>query len=239
MPETVEIAIVSFKDSSPPQSWLDNLKTFASTPGLITLYFGQQIEHPDKYNWVARWTSQSAIDDFHNNSNFKAWADAYAAPLATSVIKTTQETTGEPSVPLDSPCTEFFINHGASDDFHKARLDPFIQKLVDAKLPGLIGGSTGEYKTVINVNEEVPEHKEVILLLGWVNKEAHTALQGEGGSTFCLQLHDYTKRVEPILTLYYSYCLQSSHDSSLQQGVQPGKDESIQHGQSTEGEGNC
>ncbi|KAM0512237.1 hypothetical protein ACHAPE_009053 [Trichoderma viride] len=182
MPETVEIAIVSFKDSSPPQSWLDNLKTFASTPGLITLYFGQQIEHPDKYNWVARWTSQSAIDDFHNSPNFKAWADVYAAPLATSVIKTTQQTTGEPSVPLDSPCTEFFINHGASDDFHKERLDPFIQKLVDAKLPGLIGGSTGEYKTVINVNEEVPEQKEVILLLGWVNKEAHTALQGEGGT---------------------------------------------------------
>ncbi|KAL6887902.1 hypothetical protein GGI43DRAFT_262442 [Trichoderma evansii] len=183
MPETVEIAIVSFKDSpsSPPQAWLDNLKTFASTPGLIALYFGQQIEHPEKYNWVARWTAQSAIDDFHNSPGFKAWADIYAAPLATSVIKTTEETTNDPRIPLESPCTEFFINYGADDDFHKERLDPFIQTLVDAKLPGMIGGATGEYKTVINVNEEVLEQKEVILLLGWVNKEAHTSLQGKDG----------------------------------------------------------
>ncbi|KAH8124236.1 hypothetical protein ACSS6W_006953 [Trichoderma asperelloides] len=191
MPETVEIAIVTFKDSppSPPQAWLDNLKTFASTPGLIALHFGQQIEHPEKYNWVARWTGQSAIDDFHNSPGFKAWADVYAAPLATSVIKTTQETTGDPSIPLDSPCTEFFINYGVGDEFHKERLDPFIQTLVDAKLPGMIGGATGEYKTVINVNEQVPEQKEVILLLGWVNREAHTALQGEGGSAFPMPPH--------------------------------------------------
>ncbi|PTB39673.1 hypothetical protein M441DRAFT_81608 [Trichoderma asperellum CBS 433.97] len=185
IPKTVKIAIVSFKDSSsssPPQAWLDNLKTFASTPGLIALHFGQKIEHPEKYNWVARWTGQSAIDDFHNSPGFKAWADVYAAPFTTSVIKTTQETTCDPSIPLHSPCTEFFINYGVGDEFHKERLDPFVQTLVDAKLPGMIGGATGEYKTVTNVNEQVPEQKEVILLLGWVNRKAHTALQGEGGT---------------------------------------------------------
>ncbi|KAL7925030.1 hypothetical protein ACQKWADRAFT_330621 [Trichoderma austrokoningii] len=183
MPELVEITVVSFKDSpSPPQPWLDNLKTFASTPGLIALYFGQQIEYPEKYNWVARWTGQSAIDDFHDSPVFKTWADAHAAPLATSIIRTTQETTGDAIIPLESPCTEFFINYGASDDFHKARLDPFVQNLLDAKLPGLIASATGEYKTVLHDNEEVPEQKEVILLLGWVNKEAHTSLQGKGGT---------------------------------------------------------
>ncbi|KAM0262370.1 hypothetical protein ACHAQJ_001839, partial [Trichoderma viride] len=182
MPELLELSTLTFKDSpsSPPQSWLDDLKVLASTPGVIALYFGQHIETPEKYSWVARWTAQSAIDDFHNSPGFASWAASFSAPLSSNSISTCADYVGDATIPLESPCTEFFINTGVDSEFIPKRLDPFVKVVEDAKLPGLIGGVSGEYVSVMHVGVEAPEQKVVVLLLGWESRDAHIAQQGKG-----------------------------------------------------------
>ncbi|KAL7945884.1 hypothetical protein V8C42DRAFT_344635 [Trichoderma barbatum] len=182
MTEVIELATFTLKDTSspPPQSLLDNLKTLSSTPGVIAFYFGPHLEDPTKYTWVARWTSQSAIDDFHATPSFPDWAASYIAPLATFSISTCDAYTGDAVAALDSPCTEFFSSFGADDDFLDARLNPFLAKIVEAKLPGMAGGITGEFVPVKYVGIEQPEPKIVLLLLGWNSRADHEAQRGEG-----------------------------------------------------------
>lgn len=182
MSDILELSTITLKDSfpSPPQSLLDDLQILASTPGLIALYFGQHLETPTNYTWVAHWSSQSAIDSFHASPGFASWAASYAAPLATYAVSTSTAYTGDAAVPLEAPCTEFFSNFGADDDFLEKRLTPFLNLIVDAKLPGLVGGITGELVPVVHVGVDEPESKTVLLLLGWNAKADHTAQKGEG-----------------------------------------------------------
>jgi hypothetical protein len=186
MPELLELSSLTFKDSfsSPPQSWIDDLKVLASTPGVIALYFGQQIENPNKYTWLARWTSQSAIDDFHKTPGFGPWATSFTAPISSYALSTCADYEGDATIPLESPCTEFFTNFGVDNEFIPKRLDPFVKVVADAKLPGLIGGVTGQFAPVAHVGVDEPEQKVAILLLGWESREAHVAEQGPGTGTY-------------------------------------------------------
>lgn len=181
MSELLEFSTITLKEgSSPPQSLLNDLKTLASTPGVIAFYFGPQVENPDKYTWVARWTSQAAIDDFHSSPGFADWAASYVAPLATFTVLTCTAVHGDAIIPLEAPCTEFLFSYGADDDYLDARLDPFLKYVSDAKLPGMGGGITGELTPVNYVGVEQPEPKIAILLLGWTSLADHQAQRGEG-----------------------------------------------------------
>ncbi|EHK17561.1 uncharacterized protein TRIVIDRAFT_43250 [Trichoderma virens Gv29-8] len=182
MSEIIELSTITLKDgfSSPPQSLLDDLKTLASTPGVIALYFGPHLETPYKYTWVARWSSQTAIDNFHTSPGFADWAASYVAPLATYAVSACTAYTGDAAVPLEAPCTEFFSSFGADDDYLDARLNPFVKALDDAKLPGMVGGITGEFVPLNYVGVEQPEPKVVLLLLGWNSMADHQAQRGEG-----------------------------------------------------------
>ncbi|RFU76209.1 dimeric alpha-beta barrel [Trichoderma arundinaceum] len=190
MPELIEVSNITFKDSfsSPPQSFLDDLKTLASTPGVIALYFGQQLENPSSYTWVARWTAQSAIDDFHASPGFASWAASYVAPLATYAITTSATYTGDAAGPLESPCTEFFSSFGAEDDFLEKRLNPFVKLIADAKPPGLRSGITGEFTPVMQVGVDEPEQKIAVLILGWNSQADHAAQKVPGtGNATCMR----------------------------------------------------
>ncbi|KAL6818706.1 hypothetical protein GGI42DRAFT_11677 [Trichoderma sp. SZMC 28013] len=181
MSELLELSTITLKEgSSPPQSLLNDLKTLASTPGVIAFYFGPQLENPTKYTWVARWTSQAALDDFHASPGFADWAASYVAPLATFTVLTCAAVHGDATIPLEAPCTEFLFSYGADDDYLDARLDPFVKSVSEAKLPGMSGGITGELTPVNYVGIEQPESKIVVLLLGWDSLADHQAQRGEG-----------------------------------------------------------
>ncbi|KAH6608745.1 hypothetical protein Trco_002091 [Trichoderma cornu-damae] len=182
MPELVQVSTVSFKDAatSPPQSFLDGLRALASTPGLIAIYFGQHLEDATKFTWAARWTAQSAVDDFHASPGFASWAALSAAAVASHAIAASATYTGDAAVPLESPCTEFFCSFGADDDFLEKRLDPFVKIVSDANLPGLVGGITGEFIPVTHVGVDEPESKIVLLILGWNSLDDHKSQTGSG-----------------------------------------------------------
>ncbi|KAL6694985.1 hypothetical protein J3F84DRAFT_375751 [Trichoderma pleuroticola] len=181
MSELLEFSTVTLKEgSSPPQSLLNDLKTLASTPGVIAFYFGPQLENPAKYTWVARWTSQSALDDFYSSPGFADWAASYVAPLATLTVSTCAAVHGDATAPLEAPCTEFLFSYGSDNDYLDARLDPFLKSISDAELPGMSGGISGELTPVNYVGVEQPEPKIVVLLLGWTSLADHQAQRGEG-----------------------------------------------------------
>ncbi|KAL7935234.1 hypothetical protein V8C35DRAFT_298882 [Trichoderma chlorosporum] len=181
MSELIELSTITLKQGpSPPQSLLDDLKTLASTPGVVAFYFGPQTEDASKFTWVARWSSQAALDDFHASPGFAAWAASYVAPLATYTISVCSAHSGDVAASLDAPCTEIFSNFGADDDFLDARLSPFLKSMTDANLEGMVGGAAGEFVPVNYTGVEKPEPKTVVLLVGWTSKEAHLAQRGEG-----------------------------------------------------------
>lgn len=182
MPELLELSTITFKDglTSPPPATVDALNTLAASPGLIAVYFGQHIEDPTKFTWVARWTGQAAIDAMHASPSFGPWAASYIAPLSSYAISTSVDYTGDAAAALEAPCTEFFSSFGADDDYLEARLYPFTKALLDAKLPNQMGGVAGEFVPVTHVGVDEPERKLAVLMLGWGAKEDHEAQRGEG-----------------------------------------------------------
>lgn len=189
--QVAEIGTFTFKPSAdgsptttaPPESFKQACTTLRSVPGVLAVYYGEQVEHAGRWNWVIFWESLSAVDDFRSSPGFAALTQGFA-PDAASVAILQGPMPAEALIALDAPCTEVVAFADVDAGFSESSLTPFANLFSKDSLKGYHAHAFGEFEAKTHVGANPPNGATVVFLLGWDSMEAHFAERGEGKCKF-------------------------------------------------------
>lgn len=175
--EHVEITTLTFKSHNPPDltSIANHLK---AVPGVKSLLFGQQIEHPSNCTLITLWSSPSAQRDFTTSEAYTSYS-SHLRDIVEGHSSIKINMIGNLQAALSAPCTEFFSAYGVDIDFCEKGMKPFAEGVDKGGVPNYHGSAYGEFENS-NPLRDHPSGPSVAIVLGWDSKEAHLAQRGDG-----------------------------------------------------------